>query len=296
MVARTPDYHVDISAITVIPVSVCVSMYRTMCRIRAFEQCVYRAMASGRITSPVYLSTGQESIAAALAQTVSHPWALGQHRGHGLYLAWGGDLGRLRDELLGLPTGCCRGMGGSPCIQDWEAGIIGHNGLIGDHIPVSVGVAFADRSRTTVCVFGDGAGEEDYVYGAWGFASTHRLPILFVCEDNDLSVLTPTADRRAWSLVDVARGLGLWAADLADDPWTLCTTFQEALAHLPAFVNVRTCRTYWHVGAGQDYPPEWDRFVIVTEQLRDKLLQAGVPDSLPSLVLAAGEEMDVVWA
>lgn len=247
-------------------------MFTTMARIRAFETEVYQASEAKRIPL-VYLSTGQESIPAALAVAVPGSWILAQHRGHGTYLAFGGSLPALRDELRGLPSGCCQGMGGSPAICDWSPeiakGIIGHNGLIGDHVPVAVGVAYADRETPVVCLFGDGAAEEDYVLGAVGFAVTHQLNVVFVCEDNDLSVLTPVNARRSWNLSDVTRGFGLTAIDIVDDPCQIYYYAKELPR--PCLLNIRTCRMCWHVGAGIDGPPEWDRYALVKADLIDRL-------------------------
>ncbi len=245
-----------------------IEMFRRMCLSRFFDEQAYQASKEGLLKSLIYLSAGQESIAAAISTVMSGSYIFTQHRGHAPYLCFGGDLEKFIDELLGLPTGCCKGMGGSPCIQDPKIRMIGHEGLIGEHVPIAVGAAYADRSSRVVCFFGDGAVEEDYFFGALGFAATHKLPILFVCEDNDLSVLTPTRDRRTWQIHDIARAFGISAIDIADDPWLVQHHAQEMSKKLPGFLNVRTCRYYWHVGAGQDGPPEWDRFALVQEKLR----------------------------
>ena len=109
--------------------------------------------------------------------------------------------------------------------------------------------------------------EEDYVYGGIGFAATHKLPVLFICEDNDLSVLTPTRDRRTWKIDDVVRAMGIPSIDITDDPWLVRHHAQTFSGNLPAFLNVRTCRGLWHVGTGTDGPPEWDRFALVKAKL-----------------------------
>lgn len=242
-------------------------MFRRICLARYFDLQAYDATKIGAITCPIYFSVGQESIAAAVSTVMEGSYIFTQHRGHAVYLAFGGHPVGLIDELLGLETGCCGGMGGSPCIQDRSIKMIGHEGLIGEHVPIAVGAALGAPGDRVVCFFGDGAAEEDYIFGALGFAGTHRLPILFVCEDNDLSVLTPTRDRRAWKLEDVARALGIAAVDVTDDPWLIRYYAGEYARDLPALINCRTCRVFWHVGAGQDAPPEWDRFALVKQTL-----------------------------
>ncbi len=243
-------------------------LFRRMCWIRHFELNVVRATEEGWLTYPVYLSMGQEAVPAALSIALPQFMIFAQHRCHGIYLAFGGDPGRLRDELLGLSTGTSGGRAGSNCIQCHDGGIrmFGHHGLIGENVPLSVGAALGS-GKPAVCLFGDGAAEEDYVFASMGFAVTHHLPVLFVCEDNDLSILTPVAKRRSWSLTQVARSLGMAALDLTDDPWTLVDETRKLIRDLPAFLNCYTCRGRWHVGVGQDGPPEWDRFQRVKEQL-----------------------------
>lgn len=243
-----------------------------MSDIRHFDLRAQQAQKDREVDCLVYLSVGQEAVASAVSMSMKGSWVLAQHRGHSAYLAFDGNRRALVDELLGLPTGCCGGMGGSPPIQDIANRIIGHNGLIGDQVPVAAGVALGDPGSKVVVFFGDGAAEEDYVFATLGFAATRKLPILFVCEDNDLSVLTPTADRRSWSLVEVAKGFGLEAVDIADDPWLVDHWTRELSTRLPAVLNVRTCRELWHVGAGTDNNAEWNRYELTKKTLCDMQL------------------------
>lgn len=244
-------------------------VFRRICLIRNFELQTAEAVNKGFVKCPVYLSTGQESIAASLSLVMKGSYLLTQHRGHSVYLAFGGSPAKLRDELLGLPTGCSGGMGGSPPIQAPEIKLIGHEGLIGEHVPIACGVALGEPGAKVLCSFGDGAVEEDYFYGALGFAATRKLPVLFVCEDNDLSVLTPTKDRRNWEITAVAQAMGIPSVDITDDPWLILHHAGKLAENLPGFLNVRTCRNFWHVGAGVDGPPEWDRFALVRTKLKE---------------------------
>ena len=133
-----------------------------------------------------------------------------------------------------------------------------YHGLIGEQIPLATGFVLATR-RPGVVYFGDAASEEDYALTTFGFAATHRLPVLFVCEDNDLSILTPSKDRRNWNVYDVAASMGLAVANIEDDPSTIHRTVSGLLEQLPAFVNIKTCRHFWHAGIGMDGPPRRDR-------------------------------------
>lgn len=266
-------------------------MFRRICRIRYFEIQAARASQEGAVQCPIYLSIGQESIASAVSTVMAGSYLLTQHRGHSGYLAFGGDPVKLIDELLGLPTGCCRGAGGSPPIQAPEIRMIGHEGLIGEHVPIAAGVALGAPGERVVCFFGDGAVEEDYFYGGIGFAATRKLNILFVCEDNDLSVLTPTKDRRNWKIHEVARSMGIPSIDITDDPWLVRHYAKEFSKDLPGFINVRTCRNHWHVGAGIDGPPEWDRFALVKE----KMVSLGLGKQAGEIEDEARQQMESLW-
>src|SRR5438045_844284 len=105
-------------------------IFRKMCLIRYFELNVKQAYDEGLIPKiPIYLSVGQESIAATLSVAMPGAALFGQHRGHDIYLAFGGDPRKLIDELLGLPSGCAGGMGGSASIHCPEIRMFGHDGL-----------------------------------------------------------------------------------------------------------------------------------------------------------------------
>lgn len=267
-------------------------IFRRMCATRAFETIVKAQVEEGNITCLVYLSLGQESIAAGVSTAVKsiNPWILGQHRSHSIYLSFGGTRIALIDELLGLPTGCCGGMGGSPPIHDFENRIIGHIGLIGDQVPVAAGVALSNPGEQVICFFGDGAAEEDYVLAALGFAASRNLNILFVCEDNDLSVLTPTSVRRNWQVTEVAKSFGLKSVEISDNPW-LISHWTHQLLGQPALINVQTCRDTWHVGIGNDGPPNWDRFELTKESM-DKL---GLGNEARQIENVINRELKELW-
>ncbi len=243
-------------------------VFRRMCLIRQFEQGAAQASTAGLTSGPVYLSIGQESPSATISTLTKGYSVFAQHRCHSVYLAHGGDPRVLRDELLGRESGCCRGRGGSPCLQDLSIPLFGHHGLIGENIPLGTGYALATQ-KPTVIYFGDAAGEEDYALTSFGFAATHRLPVLYVCEDNDLSILTPIQDRRSWDLQEVVGAMGLPGATIDDDPQLIFDTTRELLAQLPAFITIKTCRHRWHAGAGTDGPPAWDRLALFRSTFPD---------------------------
>lgn len=268
------------------------NIFRRMAKIRYFELEIIKAVNEKRITYSIYLSSGQEAVSAAMASVIQDYQIFAQHRCHAVYLASGGCPEKLRDELLGLPAGTSGGRAGSNCIQCHENNITmyGHHGLIGENVPLAVGAALGN-SRPTVCFFGDGAAEEDYVFAAMGYAVTHKLPVLFVCEDNDLSILTPTAVRRNWSLTAVAQTMGMPALDITDDPLTILHQTRRLTEQLPAFMNIYVCRANWHVGVGTDGPPEWDRWSIFKEQLND----LGLSQKVQAIEIEVRRSMEKLW-
>jgi len=236
------------------------SIFKKMCEIRYFELGIIKNI--DKIHCPVYLSMGQEAIAATISEYYPDFRVFPQHRGHAWYLAYGGATEALRDELLGLGTGCCRGMGGSSDIQC--ARVEAHHGLLGENIPLAVGYALASH-QGTIAAFGDGAIEEDYAGVALGFASTHKLPILFVCEDNNLAILTEVKERRNWKAIGLAKGYKLDFADIDDNPEEILRALKNL--KLPALINIHTLRHKWHVGIGEDGKPSFDRLKMFKSKI-----------------------------
>jgi len=241
-------------------------LFQKICLIRAFELETKEAYDAGFIKMPVYLSLGQEAVAAALSLSYKNPYIFGQHRCHDLYLAYGGNMQALIDELLHKPTGCARGMGGSASIHDQAINMFGHDGLMGTQIPIAVGFALA-KGKRVIAIMGDASAEEDYVLGAMAYAAHKKLPILFVCLDNGLSILTKVEVRRNWRMADVAASFGMRGVEITDDPWLIMHHAHHMSQSLPAFMNVHVVRHLWHAGTGKDSEPEWDRYELVKKEL-----------------------------
>lgn len=247
------------------------SVFKKMSYCRIFEEKIRNIKNEGKIKNLVYLSIGQESIASSLSCLIKNPWLFFQHRGHSNYLCFGGDQKKLIDELLEKKTGSNKGYGGSPPIQDFKKRIIGHSGLIGDHVPVACGLSLKTKKNDiTLCIFGDGAAEEDYVLASLGFAGSKKLRILFICEDNDMSVLTPISDRRNWKIHEVAKSFKINACEITDDPLLIKNKVDEYKDKLPALINIKTCRDVWHEGTGSDGEPLWSRYKILKTFLSKK--------------------------
>lgn len=273
------------------------SIWHTMCRVHFFEEQCHQALVDGRVKCFTYLSSGQEAIAAAVAEAVKDIKVnvFCQHRNHDKFIAFGGDVEKLRDELLGLPTGTTGGIGGDPAhhFKTDKVWMVGHDGLVASQIPIAVGMAFASH-QPSICFLGDSSVEEETFAPSIGFAVTHKLPVLFVEEDNGLSVITEKSKRRAWSSGEVAVGYGCNTIDLPDEPFSLYNTIADIAEgddKEPWYFHITTCRKYRHVGAGNDGPMAWDRMAMVREAMIERYGMGA-----QKLEAQAKKEMEELWA
>lgn len=192
-------------------------LYRGMLRIRRVEEALADRYAEQEMRCPMHLCIGQEAVAAGVCKTLrSTDVVFSNHRAHGHYLAKGGDLTAMIAELYGRAAGCCGGRGGSMHLIDLAAGFMGATPIVGGTVPLAVGAAWAsslmDAGRVAVVFFGDGCFEEGVVHESMNFAALHRLPVLFICENNQFSVYTRLNQRqpdRTIHRIASAHGLGV---------------------------------------------------------------------------------------
>jgi pyruvate dehydrogenase E1 component alpha subunit len=166
-----------------------VDLYRTMITIRLFEEKVQDLYARGLIPGLAHLYIGEEAVATGVCANLrKEDFITSTHRGHGHVIAKGAELKYMMAELFGKTTGYCKGKGGSMHIADVEIGILGANGIAGGGIPLAVGAALSSKMRKTdqvaVSFFGDGASNNGTFHEGLNFASIHRLPVVFICENN----------------------------------------------------------------------------------------------------------------
>lgn len=290
--SRNKDLNVDKNAINLISKDQMLRIYEKAITLRIMEEYFIRLFNEGKIKNSLYLSTGQECATAALSESLKGYQVFAQHRSGDTFLNFGGAIESFRDEMLEKKTGCSEGKGGHFGVQwhDNNLDMYGDNLLIGECVPRAVGAALGNRKKT-LCIFGDGAAEEDYVLESLGFAATHKLPIVFVCTDNDLAILSHINERRTWSMIDVAKSFGLKTFEVSDDPWTIMAFLNSNDLEQPLFMNIHVCRKYWHVGTGIDGPTEWDRFLIIKEQLTS----LGLSKELESIDRRVTELLKEVW-
>ncbi len=171
-------------------------LYTRMLRIRRFEEQVGKLFAQGQLPGFVHLYIGEEAVGVGVCCALrDDDYITSTHRGHGHVIAKGGDFDRMMAELFGRATGYCKGKGGSMHIADFEIGMLGACGIVGGGIPVAVGAGLSAYYRGTdqvsVAFFGDGAANEGSFHESLNLASTLRLPVIFVCENNQYGEFTP---------------------------------------------------------------------------------------------------------
>ncbi len=195
-------------------------LFRNMYRIRAVEEEIARRYPEGKMRCPVHLSIGQEAVPAAFAESVrATDFAVSTHRGHAHYLAKGGDLKSLIAEIYGKAAGCAKGKGGSMHLIDLGVNFMGTSAIVGNSIPIGVGLALSAQLKGTdqiSCVFlGDGAIEEGVFYESVNFAAVRKLPVLFICENNLYSVYSPLSVRhpQGRSIAKMVEAMGVQTAE-----------------------------------------------------------------------------------
>jgi pyruvate dehydrogenase E1 component alpha subunit len=233
-------------------------LYRQMFLIRRMEEEAARAYAQGKIGGFLHLYIGQEAIAVgASAALEAGDYVIGTYRDHGIALARGMSPRKLMAELFGKATGCSGGLGGSMHLFDAEHRMLGGYGIVGGHIPLAAGTAFAAKYRgdrdVTICFFGEGAVPIGDFHEALHLAALWKLPIVFVCENNEFSMGTPL--ERTHPVEDVtlrAQGYGIasdrfFVQDVLEVQDRFATAIRRARDEgLPTLIEARTYRFRGH--------------------------------------------------
>jgi pyruvate dehydrogenase E1 component alpha subunit len=184
-------------------------LYRMMLLIRRFEERSAEMYAMAKIAGFLHLYIGEEAIAVgAISAIRADDYVISAYRDHGHCLAKGSDPGQVMAELFGKATGLCKGKGGSMHLVDADRNFMGGYAIVGGHLPLATGLAFAvtyhKRDRVVLCFFGEGAVPSGQAHEAFNLAALWKLPVIFICENNRYAMGTP-----------ITRGIALYA-DLAD--------------------------------------------------------------------------------
>jgi 2-oxoisovalerate dehydrogenase E1 component len=182
------------------------SLWHQMLRIRRFDERVRELFLAGVVKGTAHSCVGQEAIAAGACSVLAEEdFLITHHRGHGHCLAKGADMGRMMAELMGRVDGYCRGLGGSMHVADLSRGILGANGIVGAGIGIGTGAALAARMAAAgagrmacgIAFFGDGAANEGIFHEALNLAALWKLPIVYVCENNQFGLSTAVHEASA---------------------------------------------------------------------------------------------------
>ncbi len=254
------------AAPSVPPEDVLRRIYRSLYLIRKTEEEIARVYPTDKIKSPVHLSIGQEAVSVGVCDALRpDDRVFGTYRGHALYLAKGGDTGRMVAELYGKVTGCSRGKGGSMHLIDPAHGFMGTSAVVATTIPEAAGYALAlkreGKGGLVACFFGDGAVEEGVFYEILNFSALRKLPLFFVCENNFYAIHSPLRKRQAaGEIFERVRPFGIPACAIEDgDVFAIREQTLQFAEHIrsgqtgPCFMECKVYRWREHVGPGEDF-------------------------------------------
>jgi TPP-dependent pyruvate/acetoin dehydrogenase alpha subunit len=234
------------------------NMFRTMLRIRKFENAAFELYKANMVKGFMHLSVGQEAIPTGVCSALrDDDYISTTHRGHGDTIAKGVTVESAMAELFGKTTGICRGRGGSLHIADLSKNILGANGIVGAGIPIAVGAALSARYRHTdqvaVAFFGDGASMGGPIHESMNMASLWHLAMIFVRENNHYAESTPFRDHTGIpDIVSWAEGYGMKACRVdGNDVLAVREAALEAVARArsgggPSFIECPTYRWLGH--------------------------------------------------
>ncbi|MBM3303080.1 MAG: thiamine pyrophosphate-dependent dehydrogenase E1 component subunit alpha [Deltaproteobacteria bacterium] len=295
-----------------------VKLYYDMLRIRKVQLRIESLYHLDEMKTPIHLCIGQEAVAVGVCANLNQDdYIASTHRGHGHYLAKGGDLKGLIAELYCRETGCSKGRGGSMHLVDVSVGHMGSSSIVGGCIPIGVGLALAikmnKQNRVSVAFFGDGAADEGVLYESVNFAILKRLPVIFIYENNQFSVCSRVSARQPGEVIFHATPPEQMYTRIVDGNSVLAV-YEAAKTAVnrarggqgPSFIECKTYRVRGHAGSGSDASlgyrtaeeiAEWEAKCPVTT-FRDKLLGERLisDQELEEMEKAIEEEIDEAFA
>lgn len=286
-------------------------IYRMMLDARLFEEKAHKLFFEGLVKGTSHLATGQEAVAAGFAAAMRPgDMTFCTYRGHTHTLLRGADMARLMAELLGRGTGICGGKGGSMHLTDVTVGAMGSYAIVGAHLPIAVGAAWAAHARksgqVSVVFFGDGATNIGAFHEAVNMAAVWKLPVVFVCENNLYMEYTPISDVTAVPnpAADRAPAYGLEGIIVdgndVEQVFAVATSAIE-LARSAGGPSLIEAKTYRHGGHSRADPgkyrpeeevEEWlsrDPIPAFRSKLETEGVDAGVLDEIESAATEAVE-------
>jgi len=281
-----------------------VEMLRKMILIRAFDELAVKLRTAGKIYGAVHPYVGQEAVAVGVCARLGvADRVTSTHRGHGHCIAKGADPRRMMAELFGRVDGYCKGKGGSMHIADFAIGMLGANGIVGGGLPIACGAALAaqmeNQGNVVVCFFGDGAAAEGEFHEALNIASVWKLPIVFVCENNQyaannaVGVQHPSADIATHAVPFGIPGVIVDGNDVLAVGETTDTAVTRARrGGGPTLVECKTYRWLFHAMRNAPPPETRQADEIATWKKRDPI--ASFERHLLAERVLSGAEVDAM--
>jgi TPP-dependent pyruvate/acetoin dehydrogenase alpha subunit len=273
-------------------------MYERMLLIRGVEKQLSADFKAGQLPGAVHLYVGQEAVAVGMCEHLDDTdWITGTHRGHGHYLAKGGDPRTMIAEVYGKESGICKGMGGSMHVADFSKGIVGANGIVGGGLAITAGAALAakldGKGQVAVCFFGDGAANQGVFMETLNTSTLWNLPMIFMCEHNTYSEFSPSDTVTAGELSNRAKAFGMPTAVVdGNDVTAVWAAAKDAIEHArsgngPAYIEAKTYRIHGHIEAevhflsstyrNEEEIEKWRKRDPI-DKLKAQLLEAGDAD------------------
>jgi len=261
------------------------TLYRQMLLIRRFEERSAEMYALAKIAGFLHLYIGEEAIAVgAIAAIRADDYVISAYRDHGHCLAKGADPGQVMAELFGKATGLCRGKGGSMHLVDAKRNFMGGYAIVGGHLPLATGLAFAvkyqKRDQVVLCFFGEGALPSGQAHEAFNLAALWKLPVIFICENNRYGMGTPV--QRAVALysnvTETARSYGIEAEKVDGMDVLAVRALMRRVVKLvrsvphPYFVEAMTYRFMGHSMADPAHGHYRTKEEVEEERKRDPLV------------------------
>jgi len=242
-----------------------VDLYKKLYLIRRAEQGIIDNYASDAMKTPMHMSMGEEAIVAGVCQALKKTdQVLGTYRSHALYLSKTGEARKFFAEMYGKATGIADGKAGSMHLSSPENGYLMSSAVVATTIPVAVGVAYANKLKKnnvmTAVFFGDGAMEGGVFWESLNFACLKQVPLLFICEDNNLAVHTDLQTRHGYNSIDkiVSQFNCLSFKSSSTDAEVIHDLTVKAIEQVkknrkPAFLHLNYYRYLEHVGVNEDF-------------------------------------------
>ncbi len=261
-------------------------MYRTMLRIRRFEERADELFMAGQIKGAVHVSIGQEGCSVGVCSTLNQDDAiLTTHRGHGHSIAKGTRLNEMMAELQGKATGLCRAKGGSMHIADVSMGHYGAHSIVGANMPMAAGMGLAfqleKKKQVVVVFFGDGASNQGSFHESMNLCAIWKLPVIFFCENNQYAVSFGV--ERSTSVQDISvRAQGYNAPGVTVDGMDVTAVYEattEAVARArkgegTSLIEAKTYRFFGHSRGDPQFGPYRTEEEVKKWRKRDPLIVA----------------------